>query len=94
MYKVKIRHLDGEEINCPDISYDKFLEFMWSKGIENIHGTSDIDYYDYLRRNNMMKVTDLNFQTTPEIELIIEEDWSGRVLKFKCIYDSDNEEEE
>ena len=92
MYKVKIRHLDGEETNYPDISYDKFVELMWSKGIENIHGTSDIDYYDYLRRNNMMEVTDLNSQTTPEIELIIEEDWSGRVLKFKCIYDSDNEE--
>lgn len=27
-----------------------------------------------------------------EITLVVEQSWRGRVLKFKCVYDSDNDE--
>jgi len=40
----------------------------------------------------MVELTDFNSQTTNEITLVVEQSWRGRVLKFKCVYDSDNDE--
>ncbi len=100
MYNITIKFLEDNDIKYfPDISYDNYVyqtmpfeeqEKHFFNGTKNV--AYDIAYYQYLRRNNMMELTDLNSETTSEITLIIEDDFSGRVLKFKCVYDSDNDE--
>ena len=40
----------------------------------------------------MKDLTDFNGESTGEITLIVEQPYRGRVLKFRCIYDSDNDE--
>ena len=72
--------------SLPDISYDKFCN---SKLYES--GSSDIEYDNYLKNNFMIDLTDYNDQTTPDITLIVEQQYRGRVLRFKCIYDSDSD---
>jgi hypothetical protein len=85
MDTIKVK-LGGEEYNLPDISSEKFDEFMWESG------SNDIEYENYKRERGMVELTDFNSQTTDEITLVVEQSWSGRVLKFKCVYDSDNDE--
>ena len=69
----------------PDISYDKFVDYMFKEG------TSDMEYYSYLHKNNMIELSELNRETMSEIILEVYDDFHERTLRFKCIYDSDNE---
>ncbi len=86
--QIKIKFTNENKIHgiLPDISYEKFIESYESDDV------SDVAYDNYLRENNMIDLTDFNGETTPEIELIVENEYRGRVLKFKCIYDSNNDE--
>ncbi len=77
----------GMKARLPDISYDHFTEFLFKQGV------SDSEYDKYLRDNNMKYLTDFNSESTEEIELIIENSGRNRVLKYRCYYDSDNDEE-
>jgi hypothetical protein len=70
----------------PDISYEKFTELMFESG------SSDLEYAEYCRENNMKDLSDFNGESTGEITLVVEQPYRGRVLKFRCIYDSDNDE--
>ena len=83
---IKIKFDDGTEYILPDVSYEKFTEHMFKSG------SSDVEYDKYLRENNMKELTDFNGESTGEITLIVEQPYRGRVLKFKCVYDSDNDE--
>jgi hypothetical protein len=83
---IKIKFDDGTEYRLPDISYEKFTEHMFKSGC------SDVEYDKYCRENNMKELTDFNGESTGEITLIVEQPYRGRVLKFRCIYDSDNDE--
>jgi len=82
--KIKVGDKTSHSL-LPDISYDKFTEYMFDSG------SSDVEYNKYLGDNNMVELTDFNSQTTDEIVLIVEDSFMGRVLKFKCVYDSDND---
>ena len=55
-------------------------------------GSSDVEYDKYCRDNNMQDLTDFNGESTSEITLIVEQPYRGRVLKFRCVYDSHNDE--
>jgi hypothetical protein len=70
----------------PDISYEKFEEFIFK------HGDSVVEYDKYLRENNMKELSDFNSHVTSEITLVLEQPYRGRVLKFKCVYDSNNDD--
>ena len=83
---IKIKFDDGTEYTLPDISYEKFTEHMFEGG------GSDIEYDKYLHENNMKELTDFNGESTDKITLIVEQPYRGRVLKFRCVYDSDNDE--
>ena len=82
---IKIKFDDSTEYELPDISYEKFKHMFKS-------GSSDTEYDKYLRKNNMKELTDFNGESTGEITLIVQEPYRGRVLEFKCVYDSDNDE--
>jgi hypothetical protein len=86
MDTIKIKLENGNEYKLPDISSEKFDEFIF-KG-----GSNDVEYEKYKRENGMIELSDFNSQTTDEITLVVAESWRGRVLKFKCVYDSDNDE--
>lgn len=86
MDTLKVRLESGCEYKLVDISLKWFEEFMW-KG-----GSNDVEYEKYKRENSMIDLTDINSQTTGELTLVVEQPYRGRVLKFKCIYDSDNDE--
>lgn len=83
---IKIKLESGNEYKLPDISSEKFNEFMFKSG------SNDVEYEKYKHENRMIELTDFNSQTTDEITLVIEQSWRGRVLKFKCVYDSDNDD--
>ena len=87
--QIKIKFKDEDKIHCllPDISYERFVKTDLYQA-----GASDVSYDEYLKENNMVDLTDFNSQTTSDIELIVENKDRGRVMKFKCIYDSDNDE--
>lgn len=87
--QIKIKFKDEDKIHgvLPDISYERFVK----SGLYE-SGESDVEYDWYLRSNNMVVLTDFNSQSTGDIELIVENKNRGRVLKFKCVYDSDNDE--
>lgn len=87
--EIKVKLADEKEVRgtLPDISYDRWLKSDLYKS-----GSSDIEYDNYLRENKMIDLTDFNSETTGDIELIVEQEHRGRVLKFKCVYDSDNDE--
>ena len=78
---------DGNEYQLPDISYEKFTKHLFDSGC------SDIEYDKYLGENNMKELTDFNRESTGEITLIVEQPQRGRVLKFRCVYDSSNDED-
>lgn len=82
---IKIKFKDGTEYELPDISYEKFTKYIFKLGL------SDVEYNKYCIKNNMKDLTDFNSKSTGEIELIVEQPYRERVLKFKCIYDSDND---
>jgi len=84
---LKILFDDGEEFHLPDISYDKFENSELYKG-----GSSDVEYDKYLSENGMIELSDFNSESTNEITLIYEQPHIGRVLKFRLVYDSDNDE--
>ena len=86
MDTIKIKLESGNEYKLPDISSEKFDEFIWE------NGSNDVEYEKYKRENGMIELTDFNSQTTDEITLVVEQSWRGRVLKFKCVYDSDNDD--
>ena len=86
MDTIKIKLESGNEYKLPDISSEKFDEFIWKSG------SNDVEYENYKRENGMKELTDFNSQTTDEITLVVEQSWRGRVLKFKCVYDSDNDD--
>lgn len=86
MDTIKVKLESGNEYKLPDISSEKFDEFMWE------NGSNDVEYEKYKRENGMIELTDFNSQTTDEITLVVEQSWRGRVLKFKCVYDSDNDD--
>jgi hypothetical protein len=86
MDTIKIKLESGNEYKLPDISSEKFDEFIWKTG------SNDVEYENYKRENGMKELTDFNSQTTDEITLVVEQSWRGRVLKFKCVYDSDNDD--
>lgn len=77
----------GTEYRLPDLSYDKFKNSELYKS-----GSSDIEYDKYLRENGMKELSDFNSESTNEITLIDEQPYRGRVLKFRLVYDSDNNE--
>jgi hypothetical protein len=83
---ITIQFKSGEKVKLPDISLDIFDKYIWEEG------SNDIEYEKYKRDHKMIELTDLNEQTIQEITLIIEQPYRGRVLKFKCIYDSNNDE--
>ena len=83
---IKIIFDNGIEYMLPDVSYEKFSEYIFDCGC------SDVEYDNYCRKNNMKSLTDFNGESTNEITLVIEQPYRGRVLKFKCVYDSDNDE--
>lgn len=87
--QIKIKFKDEDKIHStlPDISYERFVKTELYES-----GESDIAYGEYLRENNMVDLTDFNSESTGDIELIVEDQNRGRVLKFKCVYDSDNDE--
>jgi mRNA-degrading endonuclease RelE of RelBE toxin-antitoxin system len=85
MDTIKIKFGDGNVYKLPDISSEKFDEFMFK------NGSNDVEYEKYKRENGMKELTDFNGESTSEITLVVEQSWRGRVLKFKCIYDSDND---
>ena len=66
MDKIKIRLESGNEYKLPDISSEKFDEFIWEGG------SNDIEYENYKRENGMIELTDFNSQTTNEITLVVE----------------------
>lgn len=82
---IKIKFDDGTEYYLPDISYQKFLKYLFESGC------SDLEYDKYCRSNNMKELTDFNPESTNEITLVVEQQYRNRILKFKCIYDSDND---
>ena len=82
---IKIKFDDGGEYRLPDISFEKFSELMFEGGCD------DVEYEKYCRENNMKHLTDFNSESTGEITLIVEQPYRGRVLKFRCVYDSDND---
>lgn len=86
MDTIKIKLESGNEYKLPDISYEKFTEHMFESG------SSDVEYDKYCRKNKMKDLTDFNGESTGKITLIVEQPYKGRVLKFRCIYDSDNDE--
>jgi hypothetical protein len=86
MDTIKIKLESGNEYKLPDISSEKFGEFICEID------SNDVEYEKYKRENGMVELTDFNSETTDEITLVIEQSWRGRVLKFKCVYDSDNDE--
>ena len=86
MDTIKIKLERGNEYKLPDISSEKFDQFMYE------NGSNDVEYEKYKRENGMIELTDFNSQTTDEITLVVEQSWRGRVLKFKCVYDSDNDD--
>jgi hypothetical protein len=86
MDKIKVIFDSGEDYILPDISSEKFDKFMFDIGL------NDVEYDKYKHNNGMVELTDFNSQTTNEITLVVEQSWRGRVLKFKCVYDSDNDE--
>jgi hypothetical protein len=83
---IKIKFDDGTEYKLPDISYEKFSEYIFKDGC------LDTEYNKYLRENEMAKLTDFNPESTRKITLIVEQPCHGRFLKFKCTYDSDNDD--
>ena len=84
---LKILFDDGAEYRLPDISYDKFENSELYQ-----RGSSDVEYDKYLRDNGMKELSDFNSESTNEITLIDEQPYRGRVLKFRLVYDSDNDE--
>ena len=82
---IKIAFDNGSEYRLPDISYEKFTEYMFK------NGSSDVEYEKYLRENNMKDLTDFNSESTDEITLVIENSGRERLLKFRCVFDSDND---
>lgn len=77
---------DGLEYRLPDMSYDKFKESHYYKS-----GSSDLEYDKYLADGNMTELSDFNSDSTNKITLIDEQPYRGRVLKFRLVYDSDND---
>ena len=73
-------------MQLPDISYEKFLELLYKSGC------SDIEYDNYLRNNRMTELTNFSKEGIEDLTLVIEQPYRGRVLKFKCVYDSDGDE--
>jgi hypothetical protein len=86
MDKIRIVFEDGDEYKLPDISSEKFDKFMFNSG------SNDVEYEKYKSEHGMKELTDFNSQTTDEITLVVEQSFRGRVLRFKCVYDSDNDE--
>ena len=86
--KVKFVDKNGVEGVLPDMSYERFLDSDEYKK----YSTSDTPYDDYLKNNNMIDLTDYNSETTSDIELVVEQKNRGRVIKFKCVYNSDEDE--
>ena len=84
---IKILFDDGTKYMLPDISYEHFQKSeLYKKGF------CTIAYKEYLRKNGMKELSDFNSQSTSEITLIDENQDRGRVLKFKLVYDSDDDE--
>ena len=83
---LKILFDDGSEYRLPDLSYEKFKDSKLY-----VSGESNIEYERYCRENGMKELSDFNSQSTNEITLIDEQPYRGRVLKFKLVYDSDND---
>lgn len=84
---LKVKFDDGEEFRLPDLSYNQFINSEYFMG-----GSSDIEYDMYLKEHNMVELTDFNNDAINEITLIDEQPHRGRVLKFKLVYDSNNDE--
>ena len=74
---------DGDIRLLPDISFEKFEELLWTEG------ANDTEYDKYLRENNMQEICDFN-ESILEGTLVFKNNCSGRELRFKCIYDSEN----
>ena len=76
----------GYKRELPDISYKRFIDSDLFKS-----GASDTEYARYLRENNMVELDEYNSQSTKDIVLTFEDEFSGRVMRFKLIDDSDTE---
>lgn len=78
--KSKIELPNGYAFELPDISYEMFSDFIFKDGF------SDIEYEKHLRSKGMQDAAaDYEFPLTGAV-LTYEAD--GRVLKFKCVFDS------
>ena len=62
---IKIIFDDGSEHKLSDISQNKFDEFMFKSGM------NDIEFKKYKRENGMVDLTDFNRQSTNEITLVV-----------------------
>jgi len=93
--RIRILLDDGYERDHPDISFEMWEELVYEKNPEIfLHvGDSEYCYGRYLKSKNMVNLSDFNSQTTNEITLVMEQKYRGRVLKFRCVYDSDNEKD-
>lgn len=70
----------------PDISYSQYIEsHLYTDG------SSDMAYDNYLRDRGMVDPMDLNPQTTPDTTIVFENTWNKRILRYECVYDSDND---
>jgi hypothetical protein len=82
---ISIEFEDGNTYYLPDISYNKFTEYMFKVG------TSDTEYTSYLRENKMKELTDFN-DSVFDLKLVVESKFGDRKLIFKCVYDSEEED--
>ena len=83
---IKLKDNPKYKKDLPDISYDKFVDPPpWSM-------SSDMAYEKYLRDNNMQEISDYNKDSTADIELVMVDKYSKRIMRFECVYDSDNDD--
>lgn len=82
---IQIHTKDGDFFNLPDISYDKFVQFLSTKG------ASDTEYDIYLKMNNMIELSDFYSEVVEDMSLIYEDKFRGRVIHFKAVYDSEKD---
>ena len=88
MEEIDIVLCDDSIYKFPDTSYSVFEKY-----IPHDESNSDLAYENYLHDRCMRELTDFNAETINGITLVVKEDWRERVLKFKCVYDSDNDED-
>lgn len=83
---IRIVLADGRAFRHPDISQETFTEYLLSQGI------ADLEYARYCKERGMKSLSRFNSETTKDLTLVFEYPYVDRVLKFRCTYDSDADE--